>query len=197
VYVNYPDLVTTVGEGDRITIDNGLMNLRVTDKGLDSLDCEVLDGGTLGSRRHVNLPGLHVNLPAITEKDQKDIAFGAENDIDYVALSFVRSAEDIVGLRKLLGRKANAIKIIAKIEDQEGVTNVDDIIQAADGVMVARGDLGVETDIAKLPNVQRQIVRACAQAGKRCIGNHAVWRDERWQLSRAVRKTTRCHCAKF
>ncbi len=169
VYVNYPDLVNTVGEGDRITIDNGLMNLRVTGKGLDYLDCEVLDGGTLGSRRHVNLPGLHVNLPAITDKDQKDITFGAANDIDYVALSFVRSAQDIVGLRKLLGRKANAIKIIAKIEDSEGVSNIDGIIEAADGVMVARGDLGIETDIAQLPNVQRQIVRACAQAGKRCI----------------------------
>ncbi len=169
VYVNYPDLVNTVAEGDRITIDNGLMNLRVDGKGLDWLDCEVLDGGTLGSRRHVNLPGLHVNLPAITSKDQRDIEFGAANDIDYVALSFVRSAEDILGLRKLLGRKANAIKIIAKIEDREGVSNIDDIIEAADGVMVARGDLGIETDIAALPNVQREIVRACAIAGKRCI----------------------------
>ena len=169
VHVNYPDLVNTVAEGARITIDNGLMNLRVDGKGLDWLDCEVLDGGTLGSRRHVNLPGLHVNLPAITAKDQRDIEFGAANDIDYVALSFVRSAEDILGLRKLLGRKANAIKIIAKIEDREGVSNIDDIIQAADGVMVARGDLGIETDIAALPNVQREIVRACAIAGKRCI----------------------------
>jgi len=169
VYVNYPDLVNTVAEGDRVTIDNGLMNLRVEGKGLDWLDCEVLDGGTLGSRRHVNLPGLHVNLPAITAKDQRDIEFGAANDIDYVALSFVRSAEDILGLRKLLGRKANAIKVIAKIEDSEGVSNIDDIIEAADGVMVARGDLGIETDIAALPNVQREIVRACAIAGKRCI----------------------------
>ncbi len=169
IYVNYPDLVNTVAEGNRITIDNGLMNLRVEDKGLDWLDCEVLDGGTLGSRRHVNLPGLHVNLPAITAKDQRDIEFGAANDIDYVALSFVRSAEDILGLRKLLGRKANSIKIIAKIEDREGVSNIKDIIEAADGVMVARGDLGIETDIAALPNVQREIVRACAIAGKRCI----------------------------
>ncbi len=169
VFVNYPDLINTVGESDRITIDNGLMNLRVTSKGLDYLDCEVLDGGTLGSRRHVNLPGLHVNLPAITEKDQEDIAFGVANDIDYVALSFVRSAEDILGLRRLLGGKSNAIKIIAKIEDREGVSNIDDIIRAADGVMVARGDLGIETDIAELPNIQRRIVRACAQAGKRCI----------------------------
>lgn len=169
IFINYPDLVRTAAEGDRISLDNGLLSLRVVERGMEFLSCEVLDGGVVGDRRHVNLPGIHVNLPAITEKDQADIEFGAANDIDYVALSFVREANDIVALRKLLGSKASAIKIIAKIEDREGVSNIDDIIQAADGVMVARGDLGIETDISELPNVQRRIVEACVKAGKRSI----------------------------
>ncbi len=169
IFVNYIDLVNSVAEGDRITLDNGLLNLRVSKKSVDYLDCEVLDGGLLGSRRHVNLPGIHINLPAITHKDQRDIEFGIDNDIDYIALSFVRRADDITGLQRLLGNKAKRIKIIAKIEDREGVHNIDEIISAADGVMVARGDLGVETDIAELPNIQRRIVRACTVAGKRSI----------------------------
>ncbi|MCZ6888735.1 MAG: pyruvate kinase, partial [Gammaproteobacteria bacterium] len=125
------------------------------------------DGGTLGSRKHVNLPGTHVNLPAITDKDREDILFGMEHDIDFVALSFVRSASDIAELRELFGSKS--LRVVAKIESQEGVANIDEITEASDAVMVARGDLGIETDIAALPNVQRHLVRTCAQKGRRCI----------------------------
>jgi len=133
------------------------------------LTCRVVDGGTLGSKRHVNLPGVRVNLPSITEKDVKDIQWGMANDVDFIALSFVRSADDIARLRTLLGSKADNIRIIAKIEDREGVANLDEIARAADGVMVARGDLGIETNIAEMPNLQRTIVRRCAAIGRRCI----------------------------
>jgi pyruvate kinase len=123
----------------------------------------------LGSKKHVNLPGVRVNLPAITEKDVRDIEFGVANDVDFIALSFVRSHEDVLALRRLLGRKANRIGVIAKIEDQEGVANLEQIAEAADGIMVARGDLGIETNIAELPNIQRRIVRTCARLGRRSI----------------------------
>ena len=168
--INYEDLLEAVDPGDRITVDNGLINLEVLEKQERALRCRVVDGGTLKSRRHVNLPGIKVNLPAITSKDKRDILFGIEQGIDYVALSFVREASDVLQLRKLLAEHAAAtIKIIAKIEDQEGVKNLESIIDAADAIMVARGDLGVEIPMEKLPGVQRKIVRLCAEKGKRVI----------------------------
>ncbi len=133
------------------------------------LTCRVIDGGVLGSKKHVNLPGIRVNLPAITDKDVADIRFGMAREVDFIALSFVRRADDIAELRRLLGSKAQKIRVIAKIEDQEGVSNIDEIVRAADGIMVARGDLGVEIEIADLPNVQRRIVRTCARHGRRVI----------------------------
>ena len=169
IQVNYADLVTSVKVGDRITIDNGLINFDVLEKDGPLLTCRVVDGGTLGSKRHVNLPGVRINLPSITEKDVKDIQWGMANDVDFIALSFVRSAQDIVQLRELLGTKAQGVRIIAKIEDREGVANLDEIARAADGVMVARGDLGIETNIAEMPNLQRTIVRKCAALGRRSI----------------------------
>ncbi len=169
IHVNYDDLVNAVNVGDRITVDNGLINLQVLEKIGGHLTCKVLDGGMLKSKRHVNLPGIRVNLPAITDKDIQDIDFGIAHEVDFIALSFVRQAADVEELRRRLGAKANKIKIIAKIEDAEGVRNLEEIVAAADGVMVARGDLGVEIDIAELPNVQRRIVRVCAEQGKRVI----------------------------
>lgn len=169
IHVNYRELADIVEPGNRITLDNGLINFEVVRKQNQALQCKVIDGGLLGSRRHVNLPGVRVNLPVITDKDREDILFGVANDIDYVALSFVRDVDDIDQLKALLGRKVDKVKIIAKIEDQEGVRNVHRIVQAADGVMVARGDLGIETNIADLPNIQRRIVHASAVYGKRCI----------------------------
>ena len=168
-HINYADLIDTVEVGARITVDNGLINLKVLDKQTRTMTCEVLDGGVLGSKRHVNLPGIRVNLPAITEKDVTDIRFGLEQRVDFIALSFVREARDVSQLRQLLGRQATRVKVIAKVEDQEGVRNIDEIVDAADGVMVARGDLGVEIDIADLPNAQRQIVRLCARRGRRVV----------------------------
>ncbi len=170
IEVQYPDLPDAVAVGDRVRLDNGLLNLDVLARHGRRLECRVVDGGELGSRKHVNLPGVAVNLPSITAKDRADIAFGVEQEIDYVALSFVRSADDVAEFRELLGPKsAKTVRIIAKIENQEGVRNAEAIAGAADGVMVARGDLGIETNIAELPGVQRNLVETCARLGKRCV----------------------------
>ena len=167
--INYEDLITAVEVGDRITVDNGLINLAVLEKNERTLKCRVVDGGILKSKRHVNLPGIRVNLPSITQKDRRDVQFAIENDFDFIALSFVRTAADVRELRAMLAAQGSHIRIIAKIEDQEGLRNVADIIDEADGIMVARGDLGVEINIEDLPNVQRQIVRLCAIKGKPVI----------------------------
>lgn len=169
IHIDYEDLIETVQLGDKITVDNGLINLEVLSKEHFTMRCRVIDGGLLKGKRHVNLPGVRVNLPAITEKDRQDILFGLEQEVDFIALSFVRSAEDIRELRELLGTKADKIRVIAKIEDQEGVNNLEEIIAEADGVMVARGDLGVEVPFYELPNIQRRMVRKCCEAGKRVI----------------------------
>ena len=169
IRINYENLIDDVEIGDKITVDNGLINLEVLSKEDRVMRCRVVDGGVLKSKRHVNLPGIRVNLPAITEKDKRDIEFAIEQEVDFIALSFVRDAEDIHQLHQLLGDKADKIKVISKIEDQEGVKNVREIIKVSDGLMVARGDLGVEIAIEKLPRVQRRIIRLCAQEGKRVI----------------------------
>ena len=167
--VNYSDLISDMSVGDRLTVDNGLINLQILSIEERLLQCKVIDGGLLKSKRHVNLPGIRVNLPAITDKDREDIVFGLEKDVDFIALSFVRDAADILQLHELLGDKVGKVKVIAKIEDQEGVRNLNEIIELADGVMVARGDLGCEVDFWELPHIQRRIVRSCAHRGKRVI----------------------------
>ena len=169
IHIDYDDLIGTVLAGDKITVDNGLINLEVLEKQERVMRCRVLDGGVLKSKRHVNLPGVWVNLPAITQKDRRDIKFGISRDVDYIALSFVREATDVLQLKELLGDKIGKIKIIAKIEDQEGVNNIKEIIAEVDGVMVARGDLGIEIPIHTVPTVQRRIVRSCEEQGKRVI----------------------------
>lgn len=170
IHINYDDLIDTVSVGDRITVDNGIINFEVLEKKSDgTMTCKVIDGGILKSKRHVNLPGIRVNLPAITKKDKADILFALEHQVDFIALSFVREAADIAELKELLGDKIGKIKIIAKIEDQSGVKNLEEILEASDGIMVARGDLGVEINVAEMPNVQRRIVRLCAERGKRVI----------------------------
>ena len=169
IKINYKGLVKNVEKGSKISIDNGLINFKVLDKDNENLKCKVLDGGTLGSKRHVNLPGVRVDLPSITKKDLKDINFGIKNNVSFIALSFVRSAKDILTLRSILNRKKSPIKIIAKIENQEGLGNIHEITKAADIIMVARGDLGIETDLADLPNIQRRIMYASAKWGRRSI----------------------------
>jgi len=169
IQINYDDLITDVNVGDTITVDNGLINLQVLSKQDRNMQVKVIDGGLLKSKRHVNLPGIRVNLPAITEKDRRDIEFGIEQGVDFIALSFVRKAEDIRQLHQLLGDKSDLIKVIAKLEDQEAITNMEEIVEVADGIMVARGDLGVEIPLEVLPRIQRRIIRTCAEQGKRAI----------------------------
>src|SRR5688572_13261873 len=134
IHVNY-DLVDDVQVGDRVTVDNGLINLEVLERRELGLYCRVLDGGTLGSRRHVNLPGVHVNLPSVTPKDRDDIAFGIKHQVDFIAPSFVRAAADVLEVRRILDEHQCRARIIAKIENREGVDNFDAILEAADGIM--------------------------------------------------------------
>lgn len=169
IHINYEDIINEVQIGEKITVDNGLINLEVLEKDHGTMKCKVIDGGTMKSKRHVNLPGVKVNLPSITDKDKADIEFGVRNKVDYIALSFVREAQDVLELRELLEPDGEGIKIISKIEDQEGVRNVEEIVEASDAVMVARGDLGIEISIEELPDVQRVIVGKCQEKGKRVI----------------------------
>ena len=169
IRVHYDELIQSVSVGTLISLDNGLLNFKVLKKTKNQLECKVLDGGKLGSKRHVNLPGIRINLPSITEKDKRDIAFGLKENVDFIALSFVRDASDIEDLKKILKTKIKKVKIISKIEDREGLSNIDDICKVSDAVMVARGDLGIETDLANLPNVQRKIMSSCAKYGVNSI----------------------------
>ena len=169
IRVHYDELIQSVKVGTLISLDNGLLNFKVLKKSKNELECKVLDGGKLGSKRHVNLPGIRINLPSVTEKDKRDIAFGLKEDVDFIALSFVRNATDIEDLREVLKNKAKKVKIISKIEDREGLSNIEEICEVSDSVMVARGDLGIETDLANLPNIQRKIMSNCAKYGVRSI----------------------------
>lgn len=169
VNIDYKDMIETVEEGSMITVDNGLINLQVLKKNPESMECKVIDGGTLKSKRHVNLPGIRVNLPSITDKDKEDIEFAIKKEVDFLALSFVREASDVMQLRDILSKSSKLIKVISKIEEQQGLKNLEEIIEISDGIMVARGDLGIEINIEELPNVQRMIVRKCQEQGKRVI----------------------------
>ena len=169
IKINYKGLIKSVNPGSKITVDNGLINFEVLSKEEETLLCRVLDGGKLGSKRHVNLPGVRVNMPSITSQDLVDIDFGIKNKVDFIALSFVRDKEDLDKLQKILNKAKSKAKIIAKIENQEGLDNIDEICQSSWGVMVARGDLGIETSLTDLPNIQRRIMHACGKWGKRSI----------------------------
>jgi pyruvate kinase len=169
VNVNYQDIVNDIHVGDIVLVDSGLMRFEVLAKDHNHIRCKVLTPGALSSRRHINLPGVKVNLPSFTEKDRLDTLMGIEEGIDFVALSFVREAVDIVQLRAFLAENKSHAKIIAKIEDQTAIANLDEIIKATDSLMVARGDLGIECPLEDLPVIQRRAVKACFHHGKPVI----------------------------
>ncbi|WP_242964728.1 pyruvate kinase [Flavonifractor sp. An100] len=170
VSVTYPELHKELTVGQEILIDDGLVAIRVKEIEGTRIHCTVENGGTLSANKSINIPGVHIHLPALTEKDVSDIQFGVENDFDFVAASFVRRAADVEAVRQVLHDcGGDSVKIIAKIENQEGVDNIDEILAAADGIMVARGDLGVEIPAARVPILQKQIIRKGLQAGKPVI----------------------------
>lgn len=169
VDVNYEGLVNDISVGDTVLVDNGVIHMKVLSKDHHRIRCEVLTPGVLGSRRHINLPGVKVNLPPLTEKDLADIELGVSVGVDYVALSFCREASDIEALKRVLGEHGSNARTIAKIEDQHAVSVIDDIIHKADLVMVARGDLGIECPMEELPIIQRRIVKKCIRTGRQVI----------------------------
>ncbi len=168
ITVNY-DLINDVSLGDTVLLDNGMMQLRVLEIGEKRVRCEVLTAGSLGSHRHINLPGVHVNLPALTEKDLADVALGVELAVDFVALSFARQRADLDELRAVLKKGGSRAGVIAKIESAEAVGQIDQMIHGADAVLVARGDLGIECPMEDLPIIQRRIVKHCLRFGKPVI----------------------------
>lgn len=166
---SYKNLPKDVKTGDMILVDDGKIELKVLEVKDGDVNTEVVYGGLLKSRKGINLPFTKVSAPSLTEKDIRDLEFGLENDVDWIALSFVRKAEDIVQMRSIMdGRKSNA-RIVAKIEKPEALSNIDEIIAATDAVMVARGDLGVEIWMEEVPMVQKMLVEKCNQAGKPVI----------------------------
>ncbi len=169
VDVNYDGLIEDIAVGDVVLVDNGVIHMRVLEKSGNKIRCEVLTEGTLGSRRHINLPGVKVNLPPLTEKDLADVALGAELHVDFVALSFCREASDVEALRKVLTEHGSNARIVSKLEDQLAIKNLDDIVHASDAIMVARGDLGIECPMEELPIIQRRIVKRCLRLGKPVI----------------------------
>ena len=155
--------------GGKISLDNGQIDLKIKKIAKERIDCSVLDAGIIAGKKHVNFPGATVKLPTLTSKDRRDIKEGLKCGVDFIALSFARTDKDLKELTSLLKRAKNKPEIFAKIEEQQGMDNIDEITKHSDGLLVARGDLGIETDITNLPYVQRKMVRVALQAGKKCI----------------------------
>lgn len=169
IAVNYPFFVRDLHVGDDILFDDGEIDLKVESKTDDYLLCKALNDGTLGSRKSVNVPGVRINLPSLTERDKQNILFAIENKVDFIAHSFVRNKHDILDIQKILDEHKSSIKIISKIENQEGVDNIDEILEYTYGVMIARGDLGIEVAQEKIPGIQRRLIRKCVKAKKPVI----------------------------
>lgn len=167
VSVTYADLPSQLHVGDRVLIDDGRLELTVQDLTETDVICIVVVGGEVSDRKGVNVPNTHLDIPYLSEQDMADLRFGVEMDVDYIAASFVRSAEDVIAMRNYLDYYGgHSIRIIAKIENAEGIENFESILENANGIMVARGDMGVEVDYERLPGLQKRFIRRCYQSGK-------------------------------
>ena len=164
VSVPYANLHKEVGPGCRILVDDGLIELRVQKVEGHEIHCEVENGGPLSSNKSINIPDVHILLPSLTDKDREDLKFAVDNDFDFIAASFCRTAQDVMEIRRLLDEADSSIQIIAKIENQEGVSNLAEILSVADGIMVARGDMGVEIDFTEIPIIQKDMIAQCVPA---------------------------------
>lgn len=169
INVSYADIAKDLKVGNDILIDDGALDMRVIDIIGPMVVAQVMNDGVLGAHKSVNIPGRHIDLPALTEKDKHNILFAIEQDIDFIAHSFVRNAQDVKAVQDILDEHHSDIKIISKIENQEGVDNIDEIIDASYGIMIARGDLGIEVPIEEIPGIQRQIIRKCVMKKKPVI----------------------------
>ncbi len=169
ICVNYPNFANDVAVGKVVLIDDGDLELKITGKENGMLLAEALNDAVLGSRKSVNIPGVRINLPSLTEKDIRNIKYAIEKEIDFIAHSFVRTKQDVLDIQRILDESGSPIKIIAKIENQEGVDNIDDILEVAYGVMIARGDLGIEVPQEKIPGLQRVLIRKCIAVKKPVI----------------------------
>jgi len=171
VSVTYDQFAKDIKKGDTILIDDGLISMEAVEI-TDSTDikCIVRNGGTIKNKKGINVPNVNINLPALTDRDISDIKFGIEQGIDYIAASFIRKAEDVINIRRILEENdAGHIMIISKIENRQGVENIDEIIEVSDGIMVARGDLGVEIPAEEVPLVQKMLIKKCNDTGKPVI----------------------------
>ena len=170
IYITYQSFPSDVRSGEIILLDDGKIQMRVlSTNNKDSVQCEVVYGGILTSRKGVNLPNTKVSIPSLTEEDLANLEFALNNDVEWIGLSFVRSADDIIELKRIIARSDKTARVIAKIEKPEAVDNIDEIIEATDGVMVARGDLGVEMPMEQVPLLQKMIARKCRAASKPVI----------------------------
>ena len=169
ICVSYKNFVNDLAIGSDILIDDGDLEMKVTGKSGDCLLCEIQNDATLGSRKSVNVPGVRINLPSLTEKDRNNILWAIDHDLDFIAHSFVRNKQDVLDIQRILDERNSPIKIIAKIENQEGVDNIEEILEVAYGVMIARGDLGIEVPQERIPGIQRTLIRKCVLAKKPVI----------------------------
>lgn len=167
--VNHPEAIDYIQVGSHVLVDNALLDLEVIEKGEDYVVLKALNNGEIKSHKTLNVPGINLNLPFISEIDKKDITFAAKHSCDYLALSFVNTPEDVIAARKIIEDAGGDARIISKIESQTGVENLDEIVSVSDGIMVARGDLGVEVPIEELPIIQKQIITKCREHGKFAI----------------------------
>ncbi len=164
--VNHPEAIDSIEVGNFILLENGLMKIEVISKEEDGITCKVISGGNLGSKKSLNVPGVHLNVPFMSDKDREDIIFACQNDGDFLAASFVSCANDVLEIKKIIDEQGSEMKIISKIENTMAINNIEEIISVSDGIMVARGDLGVEASMEDLPHYQKDIIKRCRAHSK-------------------------------